>query len=55
MVGGGVVVMWVLADSPFGIEPLWPGLCAGIIAMIVTSLKNRPSEFRGTVGIDLNS
>ena len=52
--GGGVVAIWVLADSPFGIEPLWPGLAVGMAAMIIASLRNRPSAFRGTEGLELD-
>ena len=52
--GGGVVAIWILADSPFGIEPLWPGLAVGMVAMIIASLRNRPSAFRGTEGLDLS-
>ena len=43
--GGGVVAIWVLADSPFGIEPLWPGVGMVLLTIIITSLRYRPSAF----------
>ncbi len=51
--GGGVVTIWILADSPFGIEPLWPGLGVVLLTMIIMSLKYKPSAFRGTEGLEL--
>lgn len=52
--GGGVVAIWILADSPFGTEPLWPGLGMVLATLIITSLRYRPSVFRGTEGLKLD-
>jgi len=45
--------IWFLADSPFGIEPLWAALTIGILTLIIVSLRKRPSPFRGLQGLDI--
>jgi Na+/proline symporter len=54
IIGGTVGMIWFLAGSPFGIEPLWPGLGIGILILVITSLRNRPSPFKGAEGLELD-
>ena len=51
VVGATCGFTWLFADSPFGIEPLWPGLGMGILTLIITSLKKRPSLYKGVEGL----
>jgi Na+/proline symporter len=48
---GGIT--WFLAGSPFGLEPLWPGAAIGILTLLITSLRNRPSPFKGAQELNL--
>jgi hypothetical protein len=43
---------WFFAGSPFGIEPLWPGLGVGLLTLAITSLIKKPSRFRGLAAIE---
>jgi len=49
--GGGLI--WFLSGSPFGIEPLWPGIAMGILPLIIISLRKKPSHFRGVDGLEI--
>jgi len=51
VVGSACGFIWLFADSPFGIEPLWPGLGMGILTLIITSLKKKPSLYKGVEGL----
>ncbi|MFC1984021.1 sodium:solute symporter, partial [Chloroflexota bacterium] len=51
IVGSGFGFIWLFSGSPFGIEPLWPGLGMGILTLIITSLKKRPSLYKGVEGL----
>ena len=53
IIGGGSGLIWFLAGSPFGIEPLWPGLGIGMLTLIITSLRKRPSPFKGAEGLEI--
>ncbi|MFC2016717.1 hypothetical protein ACFLUF_03280 [Chloroflexota bacterium] len=53
VLGGGSGIIWFLAGSPFGVEPLWPGFGIGILSLIITSLKKRPSPYKGAEGLNL--
>ena len=52
VIGGGTTVIWFLTGKPFDVEPLWPGSAIGILTLIITSLRNRPSPFKGTEGLE---
>ena len=46
-------LIWIGLGSPFGIEPLWPGLGTGILTLLIVSLVRRPSPFKGIEGLNL--
>ncbi len=45
--------IWFFAGSPFGIEPLWPGLGIGLLTLVVTSVIRKPLPFKGAEGLML--
>lgn len=49
----GVVtgVTWLFIGSPLGLEPLWPGLVASILTLIIVSLVKKPAPYRGVEGL----
>jgi SSS family solute:Na+ symporter len=49
--GAGTALAWFLAGSPWGVEPLWPGLGLGIMVLILTSTFKKPSPYRGMEGL----
>jgi len=51
IMGSASGVVWFLAGSPFGLEPLWPGAGIGLLTLIITSLRNRPSLYKGVEGL----
>ena len=52
MIGTVTGYIWFFVGSPFGIEPLWPGMALGLLALIVISLKKKPSPFKGIQGLE---
>ncbi len=53
ILGGGSGYIWFFAGSPFGIEPMWPGLGIGILTLIFGSLIRKPSPFKGVEGLEI--
>ena len=45
--------IWFFAGSPFSIEPLWPALTIAMLALIIISLRKKPSPYKGAEGIEL--
>lgn len=48
-IGAGTAVIWFILNSPFGVEPLWPGIGTGVLVLIVSSFFKKPSPYKGTV------
>ena len=54
ILGAGTGLIWFVAGTPFGIQPLWPGLAVSILTVIVSSLIREPSPFRGAEGLEIH-
>lgn len=50
--GAGTALIWFLAGSPYNVEPLWPGIAVGLVALIISSLIRKPSKYKGTAGME---
>jgi len=47
----GIGLIWWVAGSPFGISVMWPVLVVGTLTIIIASLINKPSQFKGAEGL----
>ena len=53
VLGCGSGIIWFVADSPFGVEPLWPALTLTVLTLIIGSLIKKPSRLKGTEGLEI--
>ena len=53
ILGAGIGFVWFFAGSPLGIEPMWPALALGLVALIIISLKRKPSPYKAAEGLEL--
>ncbi|MFH1639490.1 MAG: sodium:solute symporter family protein [Chloroflexota bacterium] len=53
LLGIGTGIIWLFLGSPLNLEPMWPGMAVGMVVLAITSLKYRPSPFKGAEGLDI--